>query len=142
MAGFDTFSTSLMGGATGSDTPIPGPYDAAGDVFGALGKSLMTSPGNDPLRGFGGAIQGVNNAQTASEKTRQLIQTLRGKGLTDQQIQAAISNPSLLSGLSGSLTSDTDVMAMPTGGLSANPSPGPIVSPGNLMSFGNLFGGL
>ena len=127
----------------------PGTSDIAGDVFGALGKSLMTSPGNDPFKNFGSALQSGNAGRTADEKKRLLIQALRGKGYSDQQIQTYLTNPQLASLMLGGSSSDTDADVMsgtpnmgavtPGAGLSAGG--GPDLSFG-LSPLKNLFGGL
>lgn len=94
---FGPDSSATSGAVTDPATATPSSGFDIGNVLGALGKSLMTSPGNNPLKNFGTAMQQTN----ADVQKQALLQKLKAMGMTDQQIALYSSNPTLLATLLG-----------------------------------------
>lgn len=66
-----------------------------GNIMHALGKSLMSSPRNNPMQGFGGALNSLAQAQQGGDQRKMLFELLKRAGFSDQEAQMYSSNPQL-----------------------------------------------
>jgi hypothetical protein len=117
MSMFD-FLSQLMGGGMGAGGPQQAPDagapmqlpsaapgglgglggflgGAGGNAMQALGQSLMTSPRNNPMAGFGKAMEGVNQSNAANGQRQMLIQILKQAGFSDEDAAKYASNPQM-----------------------------------------------
>lgn len=92
-----TFGTGMMG------APRTG-YDVAASGLGALGRSLLTSPGNAPLQNLGTEVQRANTANAANDK-QALIRALKAAGLSDLDAMTLATNPQAAMALLGGQSS-------------------------------------
>lgn len=100
-----------LGGMGGMPAPQPAqtPFlqsDNFGNILQAMGMSLMGSPRNAPLSGFGQALQvaqqgSASRQQQAEQKAtiNKTKQWLLSQGLSAEEADAAASNPTVLSAL-------------------------------------------
>lgn len=124
---------SLFGGASApSAQPAPTPQplsligsmfegvqpqgmDYAGTIAGGLGRSLLSSPSNDPLKGFSTGLQAQAKANGFGTDQDAIVQKLKALGFTDEQARTLAQNPSLSQGILGSGTAPG--LGSPFGGL-------------------------
>lgn len=148
-------------GATGAAVPPPAapaasaepPFSFAGGLMGpqlsgqqiaasgitSLGQSLMSSPSNDPLRGFGAAVKSNNTLLANGSSRQRLIETLRQMGKSDIEIQMLLASPQGLAALgAGDAGSAATTPTPALGGLGA--LSGGIGAPAPGTSFDPLLG--
>lgn len=61
----------------------------------ALGTSLMSSPSNNPLQGFGSAFSQLSKAQGSGDQRKALFAMLKRAGFSDMDAQMYSANPQL-----------------------------------------------
>lgn len=107
--GVDDYRPGGLGGL-GGITPQPKQSFLQGDNFGnilqAVGSSLMASPRNAPLAGFGNALQGAQRDSALRQEQRQqqaamgsTKKWLIDQGISEAEADAAIANPSIMAAL-------------------------------------------
>jgi hypothetical protein len=87
--------SAAPGGLAGLLGMMGGPNGFAGNAMQAAGRSLMTSPRNNPMAGFGKAMGDVQQSGAANAQRQMLIQMLKQAGFSDEEAASYASNPQL-----------------------------------------------
>jgi hypothetical protein len=85
--------SAAPGGLAGLLGLTGGKNSFAADTLESVGKSLMTSPRNNPLAGMGKAMQGVQQSNAADAQRRTLMQILKNAGFSDEDAMKYSANP-------------------------------------------------
>lgn len=66
-----------------------------GSALQAAGQSLMTSPRNNPMAGFGKALEGIQQSGASAAQKQILVQMLKKAGFSDVDAARYAANPQL-----------------------------------------------
>lgn len=65
------------------------------DMLQGIGQSLMSSPRNNPLAGFGKAMQGIDSSNAAGSQRQMLVAMLKRAGFSDEDAMKYAASPEL-----------------------------------------------